>query len=81
MFIDAYEAQIARKQYTPDPAQYEAAQQFQLVFDHLTRHSRAKMLISDRLRRLKSGASWVDFRLVAVGLSRKWKDLSDGPVL
>lgn len=56
MFIDAYEAQIARKQYTPDPAQYEAAQQFQLVFDHLTRHSRAKMLISDRLRRLKSGA-------------------------
>ena len=55
MFIDAYETQIARRRYTPDPAQYEAAQQFQLVFDHLTQHSRAKALISERLRRLKSG--------------------------
>ena len=55
MFIDAYEAQITRRQYTADPAQYEAAQQFQLVFDHLTQDSRAKALISDRLRRLKSG--------------------------
>ena len=57
MFIDAYEAQIARRQFTADPAQYEAAQQFQLVFDHLIQHSRAKALISDRLRRLKSSSS------------------------
>ena len=56
MFIDTYEAQIARRQFSADPAQYEAAQQFQLVFDHLTRHSRAKALISDRLRRLKSNS-------------------------
>ncbi len=56
MFIDAYETQIARRQFTPDPVQYKAAQQFQLLFDHLTRHSRAKALIRDRLRRLKSNS-------------------------
>ena len=54
MFIDAYEAQIARRQFTADPAQYEAAQQFQQIFDHLTRYSRAKALVRDRLHRLKS---------------------------
>ena len=56
MFIDAYEAQIARRHFTADPSQYQAAQQFQLIFDHLTRHSRAKALIHDRLRRLKSNS-------------------------
>ena len=56
MFIDAYEAQIAQRHFTADPSQYQAAQQFQLIFDHLTRHSRARALIHDRLRRLKSNA-------------------------
>ncbi len=54
MFLDAYEEQIARRRYTADPAQQAAARQFQRVFDHLTRNSRAKALIKDRLRRLKS---------------------------
>ena len=54
MFIDAYEAQIARRQFTADPAQHEAARHFQKVFDHLTQQSRAKTLVHDRLRRLKT---------------------------
>ena len=54
MFINAYEAQIARRQFTADPAQHEAARHFQKVFDHLTRQSRAKALVRDRLRRLKA---------------------------
>lgn len=56
MFIDTYQAQITQRQYTPDPAQYEAARQFQRIFDHLTRHSRTKALIRDRLRRLDSAS-------------------------
>ena len=55
MFVETYKKQIVHRQFTPDPAQYQAAQQFQSVFDHLTRHSRAKALVGDRLRRFKGG--------------------------
>ncbi len=55
MFVDAYRAQIAERQHVPDPAQQQAVEQFQQVFDHLTRHSRAKAILQDRLVRLKWG--------------------------
>lgn len=53
MFLDTYQAQISARQFAADPAQRQAAEHLQQVFDHLTRHSRAQALMQSRLRRLK----------------------------
>ena len=53
IFLDSYHSQVAQGRFTrrflPDPAQEQAAQHLQEVFEYLTRHSRAKALVQARL--------------------------------
>ncbi len=57
MFLDTYQTQIDQRQFVSDPVQQNAAQEFQRVYDHLTRTTRTPAVIREQLQRFRRARS------------------------
>ncbi len=52
MFLETYQTQLDQRQFSFDPAQQDAAQELQRIYDGLTQSSRGRALIRKRLNKL-----------------------------